>query len=318
VTWADLNLKGKLVYDTATMQQSNLVLSIQVLGLSTGEISTIFESTGLDWIYYMTVCQAAGQIIMAYAPPPGYNSVGQQALYTLPLDGSQLPALVFNPPTADDEYLQAECSPDGRYIYYVHSNSEPQTPGQIYPIYEIYRMRYPGGQPAKIADNAFWPRLSPDSSRLVYISSNPGSGKNQIFIANADGSQARQVVLAGPGVPDIIDAPIFSPDGQNLLFSAPTPAQANQPNWIERLLGIQVAEAHVVPSEWWSVPLAGGTPVRLTHIQSAVLFASAAPDGQYIASYSGNGLFVMKPDGTGLTTLMPDSGAIAGMVSWIP
>ena len=83
-------------------------------------------------------------------------------------------------------------------------------------------------------------------------------------------------------------------------------------------MGIQVAEAHTVLSDWWSVPLSGGVPKQMTHIQSPVLFASVSPDGKLIASYSGNGLFVMKPDGTGLATLIPDLGGLAGMVSWLP
>jgi Tol biopolymer transport system component len=318
VTWANLKLTGRMVFTTANMQQNNPTQSIQVLDLATGEISTVFQTTGLSWLYYMTASPVAGQIVMSYSPPTGYNSPTQQALYILTLDGSKLPQLLFNPPALDDQYLQVEWSPDGKYIYYVHSSSRPQYQGQFYPVYEIFRMAYPDGKPEKIAENAFWPRLSLDASRLVYISSSPTDGKNKIFLANADGSDARQVPLAGQNIPDIIDAPIFSPDGQSLLFSAPTPAQTDQPNWLEKLLGVQAAEAHAIASDWWSVPLSGGSPRQLTHIQSPILFASVSPDGRYIASYSGNGLFVMKPDGTGLATIIPDLGGIAGEVNWIP
>jgi Tol biopolymer transport system component len=318
VTWANLKLAGKMVFTSANVQQDNPVLKIQVLDLVTGQISTLFQTTGLAWIYYMTASSAAGQIVMSYSPPPGNNVPGQQALYSLPLDGSMLPQLLFDPPSANDQYLQAEWSPDGKYIYYVHSSAKPQTTGQLYPIYEIFRMAYPTGQPEKLAEYAFWPRISSDSSRLVYVSSDPTDGRNKLFLANADGSNSRQIVLTGPQVPDIIDAPIFSPDGQAVLFSAPTPTPAYQPNWLEKMMGIQVAEAHTVPSDWWSVPLSGGVPKQMTHIRSPVLFASISPDGRLIASYSGNGLFVMKPDGTGLTTLIPDLGGLAGMVSWLP
>jgi hypothetical protein len=318
VTWANLHLAGKMVFTGTNVQQDNPVLKIQILDLATGQIFTLFQTTGLAWIYYMSVSSVAGQIVMSYAPPPGNNTPGQQALYSLPLDGSQLPRLVFDPPSPTDLYLQAEWSPDGKYIYYVHSSSIPQVAGQLYPVYEIFRMAYPDGQPEEIARNAFWPRMSTDSSRLIYVSSDPLDGRNKLYVANADGSSARQVVLTGPQVPDIIDAPIFSPDGQDILFSAPTPTPAYQPNWLEKLMGIQVAEAHVVPSEWWSVPLGGGVPKQMTHIASPVLFASVSPDNKLIASYSGNGLFIMKPDGTGLTTLIPDLGGLAGMVNWLP
>jgi Tol biopolymer transport system component len=307
-----------MVFTGANVQQDNPVLKIQVLNLATGEISTLFQTTGLAWIYYMSVSPVTGQIVLSYSPPPGNTPPGQQALYSLPLDGSKLPQLLFDPPSANDLYLQAEWSPNGKYIYYVHSSAVPQFAGQLYPIYEIFRMAYPAGQPERIARYAFWPRISSDSSRLVYVSSDPTDGKNKLYVANADGSNARQVILTGTQIPDIIDAPIFSPDGQAILFSAPTPTPAYQPNWLEKLMGIQVAEAHTVPSDWWSVPLVGGVPKQMTHIQSPVLFASVSPDGRLIASYSGNGLFVMKPDGTGLSTLIPDLGGLAGMVSWLP
>jgi Tol biopolymer transport system component len=312
-----------MIFTGADVQQADPILSIETLDLASGEVSTVFQTTGLAWIYYMTASPVTGQIVMSYAPPPGsspsgYNSTSQQALYSLPMDGSKLPQLLFKPPTVDDQYLQAEWSPDGKYIYFVHSSDKPQTAGQLYPIYEIDRMAYPHGQPEKLEEYAFWPRLSPDSSQLVYVSSDPKDGRNKLFLANADGSNMRQVVLTGPEIPDIIDAPIFSPDGRSLLFSAPTPIPAYQPNWFENLMGIQVAEAHTVPSDWWSVPLGGGTPKQLTHIQSPVLFASISPDGKMIVSYSGNGLFVMKPDGTSLTTLIPNLGGIAGMVRWLP
>jgi Tol biopolymer transport system component len=146
----------------------------------------------------------------------------------------------------------------------------------------------------------------------------PIDGTNKIFLANADGSGAQQVILTGAWTPDIIDAPIFSPDGQSIIFSSLSPPQTYSPNWIEKLLGIQIAEAHPNPSDWWSVLLTGGTVTRLTQIQSPGLFASVSPDNQHLVSYSGNGLFVMNPDGTGLTMLISDTGGIPGTVNWIP
>jgi Tol biopolymer transport system component len=234
------------------------------------------------------------------------------------LDGSQPPQLLVAPPTEYDQFVQAEWSPDGKYIYFVHYSYQNQPNDQHYPNYEICRMAYPGGQPEKIADQAFWPRLAADGSRIVYISMDPHTGTNQIFVANADGTNAQPVVLSGPWTPDIIDAPIFSPDGQSIIFSALSPQQSSAPTWIEKLLGIQVAEAHMIPSDWWSVPITGGVVTRLTNLRTTALFASFSLDGRLIASYSGGGLFVMNPDGTNLTMLIPDMGGVAGTVSWIP
>jgi Tol biopolymer transport system component len=319
VTWANLNLTGKLVYVSAYEGSSgNPILSIQALDLTTGLITTIFQGPEISWIYYVTVSPDEKQLVMSYSAPPENQNPANELLYSLPLDGSTQPQFFVLPPTIFDRYIQVEWSPDGKYIYYVHNNSQNQPIGQHYPIYEIYRIAYPNGQPEKVADQAFWPRLSADGSHLVYISMDTNSGKNRIFLANADGSGAQEVSLSGAWTPDIIDAPIFSPDGQSILFSAPIPPQSSAPSWIEKLLGVQVAKAHSIPSDWWSVPLTGGNVARITNIEATSLFASISPDKRFIASYSGNGLFVMSPDGTNLTLLIPDTGGIPGTVNWIP
>ena len=319
VTWGNLNLTGKLIYINAQQgSDGNPVLSINALDLVTGVITTIFQGPEISWVYYASVSPDERQLVMSYSSPPQPQSTSNALLYIIPLDGSTQPQLLVLPPTIYDQYIQAEWSPDGKYIYYAHNNYQIQPADQHYPTYEIFRVAYPNGQPEKVADQAFWPRLSPDSSQLAYISLDPATGANQLFLANADGSGAHEVVREGPWTPDIVDAPIFSPDGQSILFSTVSPTQSYKPSWLEKLLGVQIAEAHTVPSDWWSVPEVGGIVSQLTHIQAAGLFASISPDKKYIASYSANGLFVMNPDGTGLTLLIPDMGGIIGTVDWVP
>jgi Tol biopolymer transport system component len=298
------------------MEGDILTSTVQMLDLLTGEVATIF-SVSPAWVYYATVSPDAKMLAMSYAPPTQSNSSSGRSLYIMPLDASNGPQSLLLQPTPDDHYTQAEWSPDGKYIYYVHYNSQKRLKGQLDPVYDILRMRYPDGQTEKIADNAFWPRISSDSSRLVYVFVDPTSARNELFVANADGSNSQRAALSGPQTPEIIDAPIFSPDGQSILFSAPEPSQSYQPNFFERLMRIQVAKAHSVPSDWWSVPVAGGVPTQLTNIQTINLFASISPDQKHIASLSGEGLFVMDLDGSNLTQLVFDSG-VHGSVSWIP
>jgi Tol biopolymer transport system component len=298
------------------MENNSSVARIQRLDLSTGTVATIFSGPPGGWIYYATISPDAKQLIMSYQPPPGSNSASNRILYSMPLDGTASPKPLFMPPTPDDHYTQVEWSPDGKYIYYVHYN-HTESGGQFYETYEIFRMAYPDGNSQKILDRAFWPRLSSDSSKLVYVSLDPVSGLNQLFTANADGSNAQKINFSGSWIPDIIDAPIFSPDHQSILFSSPGPSQSYQPNWVERVMGIQVAKAHSIPSDWWSVPVTGGAPTRLTNLQTINLFASLLPDNKHIVSVGGDGLFVMELNGSNLTGLLSDAG-VHGTVSWIP
>jgi len=323
VTWSNLNLSGRLIYSSSHQEGNSALMDIRVLDLATGNITVIFQAPPSAWIYFLTVSPDGKQIIMAYTLPPGADGSSHQELYILPVDGSAPPHLLFVPPTNDDEYIQPDWSPDGKYIYFSHVNykAAPIQPGAHYPLFEIYRMAYPDGKPEKLIEQAFWPRISDDTSRLAYVSLDPMTGKNKLFIANADGSNPVTLITSGQVIPDIIDAPAFSPNGQALLFSAPIPVQSYVPpatTWLEKLLGISVASAHTVPSEWWSVPLSGGAATQVTHIQATGLFASVSPDKKHIASYSGSGLFVMNQDGTGLTMLISDLGGMPGTVNWIP
>ena len=320
VTWASLNLTGKLVYTMGDIQVDALTVDIQSLDLTTGVITTIFKAPKYSWIYYVTVSPDDKQLIMSYIAPPTNTAPARPALYLLTLDGSQAPELLFTPPTADDNYIQAEWSPDGKYIYFTQVNPHlPSQPGQINPIFNIFRMTYPDGQPEMIVEQAYWPRLSSDSSNLVYVYVDPFSFKNKLYAADSDGGNARQIVVSGSWDPDTKDAPIYSPDGKSIIFSAVVPLPSYQPNWVEKLMDIHPAKADgSIPSDWWSVPMNGGTLKRLTHIQSLGLFASISPDHQHIASFSSDGLFVMNPDGSELTSILRNLGGIPGTVSWIP
>lgn len=316
VTWAHLNLTGSLIYLNSTMEGDALTSNIQMLDLATGELATIF-SVSSGWIYYATVSPDTKTLVISYSPPGQASSPSARSLYTLPLDRSAETQPLFKPPTAADRYTQAEWSPDGTYIYYAHYNQEALAEAQVFEDYDLSRMNYLTGEQEKIFEHAFWPRLSPDSSRLVYISLEPDSGRNELFVANADGSNPQRVNLSGPQALEIIDAPIFLPDGSSILFSAPEPSQSYQPNFLERWMGVQVVKAHSVPSDWWSVPVTGGAATRLTNLQTINLFASISPDQQHIASLSGEGIFVMNLDGSNLTQLISDS-RVHGTVSWIP
>lgn len=315
--WANLQLSGRLVYTAVSKNDEGTTLSMQILNLVTGEIKTVFNTTSYAWIYYAAVSPDGKEVIMSYVPPSQTGSEAETSLYAMPLDGTKPPQILFTPPTPADRYIQLEWTPDGKFIYYVHYNQD-ENPSQFYKTYRIFRMAYPDGQPEKILEQAFWPRISPDSSKIVYVSLDPATGINELFQANADGSNPQKIALSSLSVQEIIDAPIFSPDGESVLFSVPTSVQSYQPNWFDKLTGVLIAKAHTVPSDWWSVPITGGSALQLTQIQATGLFADISPDQKYYASASQNGVFVMSLDGSDLTYLISPPGGITGTVRWIP
>lgn len=254
------------------------------------------------------------QLVISYAPPASDPLGNVETLYTMPVDGSQPLRLLVPPASPKDQYFQPVWSPDGRYIYFTYINYQASN------AFAIMRMPFPSGRIEMLVDHAAWPRLSADSSRLVYVSVEPQTGTNQLFVAAADGTQARQVPLSGPYVPPIIDVPMYSADGGSILFSAPDLMHSSAPKVWDAVFHSMssIAADGNIPSDWWSVPLAGGAPQQLTRVQSMGLFGSYSPDDQYVASYSSGAVFVMKPDGTGLTVVVNDIGGIPGTVNWLP
>src|SRR5512136_3146888 len=149
---------------------------------------------------------------------------------------------------------------------------------------------------------------------MAYVSFVPSTNSNDVYIADPDGSHAKLVMPAGAFF--AVDAPLFSPDGKTIVFSAVGEPQLPQLSWFDQLMGVQIAEAHNVPSDWWRVSVDGGKPERLTQINGTGMYADYAPDGQHIAFASVTGLFVMRTDGSNLIQL--GNEGLGGSVSWTP
>jgi Tol biopolymer transport system component len=311
VTWSGLNLTGKLLYNT--FDSTLITPEIHLLDLTTGARQLIFHFPNRSWTDAVVVSPDGKTLLLSYSPPSTEPYGGQQSIYAMPLDASKPPQLLVIPPSEQDQYSQPEWSPDGKTLYFAHINYESMQ------TYDIMRMAYPDGTPEKFVEHAYWPRPSLDGQYFLYVSLDPDSGINHLFIANADGSDAHEVPVSGLPVPQVIDVPMLSPDNKTILFSSPDGIQAFRSNWFDKLLGVQRVYADgTLPSDWWSVPVSGGTAKSLTQIHALALYGVYSPDRNFVASYSSNGIFVMRPDGTELAMIVNDIGGALGTVNWIP
>jgi Tol biopolymer transport system component len=309
--WSSLALSGTLIYTAA--DNTLATLQVQSLNLATGDLRTIFQLPPGGWADGAVVSPDQKSLLIAYSPPMTAPYGGLQSIYTLPMDSSGLLEVLITPPTDHDQYLQPVWSPDEKYIYFAHINYETMA------TFEIMRMAYPDGSPEKVVGDAYWPRVSDDSTLLAYVALNPDTGVNQLSLANADGSDAHPIPVSGLLVPEIVDVPMVSPDNGSILFSSPTAINAFVPSWTDKLFGVDVAHADgSLASDWWSVPVSGGKAKQLTNIELLALYGAYSPDRKHIASFSSNGIFVMKPDGTELTMIVKDVGGIVGTVNWLP
>src|SRR5439155_2091643 len=76
----------------------------------------------------------------------------------------------------------------------------------------------PGGATRRLTESRWWddlPALSPDGSRLAFLSNQTGS--TQVWVSDADGANQRQLTF-GPG--HLLLSPQWSPDGRQIVFSS--------------------------------------------------------------------------------------------------
>jgi Tol biopolymer transport system component len=178
---------------------------------------------------------------------------GQLDLYVKQVAGGQPIRLTFDGTSTTPEF-----SPDGSKIVFRSSRDGGG----------IYEMPAFGGEVRLLAQSGFNPMFSPDGSQVAYwvglgtVSSMvPGTGT--IWVVPASGGQPEQVASNFTSA----RYPIWSPDGQHLLFRGYTSAKANDTSSVD----------------WWTVGAKGGEAVR-TDAYRALRQAGLQVDGNTISN----------------------------------
>jgi Tol biopolymer transport system component len=306
----EYGLEGRLVLIEYN-QMGNRLLE---LDLVSGRLTTIYQAPGNSWLSAAVVSPDNQQIVMAYAPPLPEDEIqyGYTDLYLLPYSGSSQPQLFLDSEVRDESYYLPTWDSDGQAIYYtrlrrIDPNSEIPTYQNNVEVTTI------NGETRTIVENALWPILSPNESRFSYLSANPFMYSNDLYLANLDGTN--QMPVFTPGAYPPIDAHIFSKDGNQLIFSMVNAQPAPASSWLEDLFGVITVSAHNVPSDWYTAPITGGNPQRLTELNEVNLIGDLSPDGSQMAFIGASGLYVMNIDGSGMVKL--SDRLLIGTVDWI-
>ncbi|RPJ41304.1 MAG: hypothetical protein EHM21_13330 [Chloroflexi bacterium] len=330
---AEANLSGKMVFILYNQKGNQIVQ----LDLATGKMVTLFAAPERSWLGAAEISPDGTQLVLSYAPPPprGKVQLAETGLYLMPLDSAADAAAgaaalaeralqpLLQPSRANESFTYPTWAPDGQWIYFTHT--VPSTTNRLGIDTTIERARL-GGEVEVVLNSATWPRLSPDGKWMAFLTLSEFTSDNALSLAGADGSNPAELVPARAF--PIVDAPLFSPDGTEVYFSAPSP-QGQAATGKARLwpgsradswsFGARPVSAHSEPSDWFRVRVDGGEPgslpEQITQVQDVNMIAAFSPDGQRLAYLSQTGLFVLKPDGSQITQLAALTGI--GSLNWI-
>jgi Tol biopolymer transport system component len=249
----------------------------------------------------------AGKII--FASDRNAPVSGSAVLYTMNPDGSDIRLLPIPlPPPLG----QADVAPSGDRLAFVRDG--------IYVVNAdgtALRHPLPDGAPVR-------PRWSPDGKRLAYYARAGGSLSNDLWVANADGSNPVDLT---PTATEEEGVGNWSPDGARLVyFRLPTDGSVPDQLWIVNADGTmphQVATDAAISADWpafspdgaWIAYVGGGTQIRVVRPDgtddrlvfdggnTGVLLPSWSPDGKTLAFVYFTAIATVGADGTGFRVI---------------
>jgi Tol biopolymer transport system component len=179
------------------------------------------------------------------------------------------------------------------------------------------------GQRSVIVEDGLRPDVSPDGSRILYVTQDEGIFQT-LWIANADGSDP--IAVAGPedNLGSVI-SPRFSPDGATIAFAASTLpgetiARPDSSLYVASR-GAAIAASsgrlayHGLPADIWTISTAGGELRLLSPLQLDLPSIDWSGNGDRIFAYAGTGLFVIETE-AGSDRRLGD-GAFHSQIDWV-
>jgi hypothetical protein len=107
------------------------------------------------------------------------------------------------------EVFGAAIAPDGSRVVYAARDARSVPPS-------LYVVDSEGGEPVQIADAGEWPTFSPDGSQIAYAVNNIGQG--HVWVADADGSNAHEILAGEPTLLGGVDELAWSPTGDRIAM----------------------------------------------------------------------------------------------------
>jgi Tol biopolymer transport system component len=311
LTWAGRGLSGRLLLiHNPEDEHGNTLMQ---LDLQTGKIGVLFQAPPGSRLLSAALSPDGARLALAYAAPQeGVIQLGDTDLYLLPAGSQADPQLLIARTAADESYFAPTWSPNGQTLLYSHFYPVQvnNVPAYKYAIEQVQ----PGGKPQVLIQDGYWPVLSPDGAKILFIYVDPASFGNDLYVADADGNHKTALTFSESMPP--VDAHLFSQDGKTVYFSMVNAQPQPVRSPLERFFGIQSASAHSVPSDWYRKPVGGGKVERVTNLSETNMWGAISPDGRRLAFVSSSGLYAVNLDGSDLVQLSDSN--FEGSIQWLP
>jgi Tol biopolymer transport system component len=268
---------------------------------------------------------------------------GQQSLWIKQIQtGSNVNVVK---PGESDEFWGITFSRDGNFVYYnAGGRSAKEAP-------TIFRAPTLGGiPPIKFLSNAFLLDFSPDGKQIAYRRVDLSVLKETVLVANADGSQEREVIVRN-GTQYFSSPPRWSPDGMLLAVGVGDDALAPAPNVVPIVVSIDsgtavelgtkkwekmddivwhpsgdsllvdASENALLPGQIWELSYPAGEPRKITSDVNGHTGISITSDGNSIVTgelFARSSVWVspdLKPENA--KQIMPATGDTWGL-DWTP
>ncbi len=171
-----------------------------------------------------------------------------------------------------------------------------------------------------VVEEAMSPAPAPDGRQLAYIRLDAATMAPTLMLAEVDGEAGRPIAGTEPRF-TIVATPRWSPEGFQLLFVADAGARekasrSGPATLLERLVGIEVAEAHGIPTDLWAINRDGADLRNLTQKGIDDPLGAWSPDGRRLVySASGTGGIYLLDWEQGTERRLTDQGDYGG-ISW--
>ena len=222
-----------------------------------------------------------------------------------------------------DSLTEATWTPDGKALFLTLQRAELDK-DKLYvgSTSTVARYELDSSVLVPVVDEGSSPALSSNGKLLSFIGSSLETAAVSLMVADPSGEQVRAVLPPDAPV-GLISAPRWSPDSEQIIFTASgdatgaSPRRTPQLSLVDRLLGVRVAAAHGAPSNLWLVGPGGEGLRKLTEEALDDPRAAWSPDGSRVAYVVGTGGVFVLDVASGSVRPLTERGNYGG-IAWAP